>query len=194
MRLIALLLPALLASASCTAGGDDTDSGADADTDTDADTDADSDSDSDTDITRQGLFGRSGAATAAVGSYSGTEDLYLIGEDDSEICRIRYDVSWVATRKDCKLCNWAADLRFDNPYIVTESDVGCAALGLGGKDVLELAGTGVGYGYVHEYYGHADVLMFFFDSDIYWDAVSFATWDETTHAFAYDWQDGYREY
>jgi hypothetical protein len=164
--------------------GGDTDSPADTDTDP-ADTDTDPvDTDTDTDVPlREGLAGRIGTATANYGEYQGTEEWYFFDEDEAEVCRIRYDLAQLATRQDCADCTWANDVIVSNATIVAESDVGCAAVF---GDVASLDGTLYSYGY-GVYYGHAEVLMV--DSEKGWAAETFATWDEKTEVFSYDWSE-----
>ena len=80
-----------------------------------------------------------------------------------------------------------------NATVVTESGRGClATLGLDGDTVSDLDGTTTGYGYIHEYFGHANVLTT--ETEGVWAPVDNASWDEETGAFTYDWLDGYMEY
>ena len=58
--------------------------------------------------------------------------------------------------------------------------------------VSALDGSTTGYGYIHEYFGHANVLTS--ETDGVWAPVDNASWDEKTGAFSYDWLDGYMEY
>jgi hypothetical protein len=165
-----------------------------ADTDTDVDTDTDTDTDT---VGRTGLAGRLGSGTMDGAAYQGTEDLYLIAEDGEgeDVCRVRYSLaSNGPARTDCVACDWAFDLLVSDAQLVAENAVGCAAsLGLDAAAVVALNGTTRSYGYQEEYVGHADVLMVDNGEGV-WGAVSHATFDSTTGAFGYDWQDGIVSY
>jgi hypothetical protein len=165
----------------------DADSDADADTDTDTDADADTDTDSDTGQLL-GVKGRAGAATVSESSYVGTEELYFAPEEKTteRICSIVYDLNAVGSRWDCKECSWAFALRVSNAHVASETDPGClATLGLDASTVDSLNGTVYGYGYNPLYYGHAQVLEVY--QDAAWTVVTFASIDEKTGAFGYDW-------
>ena len=181
----------------------DSDSDADSDADTDADSDADADSDSDTDtgsVTTLALTGYSGQADAGYDGYSGTEDWYFIADEGAgdDICRIRYNVEHSATRTDCPSsghsdCIWAWDVVVSGAAIVSESGIGCSgSFGLNAHTVSGLDGSTFGLGYNPDYYGHAAVMVR--DMGKGWNVVSFATWNEVTEAFTYQWDQGFTEY
>ena len=85
------------------------------------------------------------------------------------------------------------------PFVLIESlesnplNNGCQThLGVAGKDVSSIDGTVKSYGYVHEYFGHADVLMVYVDGE--WTAVTNAIYDEAKGTFTFNWKDAYVEY
>ena len=90
-------------------------------------------------------------------------------------------------------CAWAYDLVMADAEVVTDEDPGClATLGYDESTVNELNGGTIGYGYIHEYFGHANVLSS--EVDGVWVPIDNASWDEKTGEFNYDWLDGYPEY
>ena len=142
---------------------------------------------------RQGLTGRSGAAFADADSYAGAEDWYFVGEDGLDVCRVRVTMTSVAIRSDCEGCSWAFDLETSDATVEAESDVGCLGVfGMDASTVGSLDGAVVSYGFIHEYYGHADVLSV--DAGAGWDVVGFANWDDASFEFSYDLVDGYVSY
>jgi len=156
----------------------------------------------DTAADRYGAIGRlGGAIVVGTDSYVGTEEWYFIGDkgDGDDICRIRVNLTNVGDpRNDCEAggdtCNFAFDLVASNATIVNETDVGCAGtFGYDTTTVSDLDGSMVSYGFLHAFYGHADVLMVYTETEG-WTAGTFATYDETTEEFGYDWQDGYANY
>jgi hypothetical protein len=173
--------------------GDKDDSGHDheADADTDADTDADADADTDADSDLSALMGRTGTGSVD-GSYSGTEEFYIIGDDGDgdDLCRVTYTLTAAAERKDCDICEWAYDLQIGDVQVTADSDPGCSIAVGKGVDVSALEGTVVSYGYVPEYYGHAEVLMV--NEGDAWFAASFATM--TDGIFSYNWEAAYISY
>ena len=123
--------------------------------------------------------------------YVVTEDWYFLGEDDTDVCRIRATLTATGTRSDCTVCTWAHDLVLAGSAVVAESDVGCdGVFGAGAAAALE--GAGVAYGFAEEYYGHPDVLMV--GGDAGWAAAGFARWDEVDGGLEYDIEDGVRTY
>lgn len=207
LGVLSLLCFSMFSMAGCTGkdegadtGGDTantTDSGETADT-TDTGETADTTDTTDTGdsgTTGSGLVGRIGTATADASSYDGTEEWYLISEDGKgeDVCRIRTTLTNVgAPRTDCADCLWAHDLVVSAPEIIAESGPGCAVFGYDASTIGDLDGTTVSYGYIPEYYGHAQVLAV--DDGTRWNVVTFAAWDDATSAFSYDWQDGIQEY
>lgn len=165
--------------------------------DTDTDTDlADSDTDVvDTDVPRSGAEGQSGTGTMDGGSYLGVEEWYFVGADGygADICRIGYTLTSTDPRTDCADCSWAYDLVLSDAHVIDETDPGCeAVLAIDPVAVSDLDGKVVSYGYAPSYFGHAKMLMM--DLGNGWTAVTFAAFDDTTGAFEYDWEAGYREY
>ena len=163
--------------------------------DSPTDTDTDSDSDTDTDDTSTGRLAtedRLGSGTVGADVYSGTETWSLVAEDGSggtDLCRLSYALTSTAGRSDCSDCAWAYDLVVSATALVDEGSPGCAAT-LG--DPAALDGTTLAYGYAPSYFGHAQVLMAW--DGAAWQAVTFGDMDDTTGAFSYDWEVGYRTY
>lgn len=130
-----------------------------------------------------GLKGRNGSAVATVDSFSdGVEEAWFVADegDGADLCRVSYALEPVAPRDDCDLCSWAWDLQITGVTVLEDSD--CATPGL---DALE--GTTRSYGYIFEYFGHANVIA---EDDGGWDAQGFATWDEGSGAFEWEISDG----
>ena len=61
-------------------------------------------------------------------------------------------------------------------------------IGIDASTVSDLDGQVHSYGYDPDFIGHAKVLRV--HDGIEWAVVAYATWDEATHAFAYDWMAG----
>jgi len=175
-----LLTTALLCLGACDTIGDD-----------------DDDDDDDTTEERLGLAGKLGAATALAGTYDGYEELYFVAEKGAgdDVCRIHYTATSVAERTDCVDCDWAYDLRFTGPSITAETDVGCLpTLGYDADSVNDIDGTSMAYGYIAEYFGHAQVMTLYTEATDSWDVVTFASWDAVTGEFSYDWEDTFYPY
>jgi hypothetical protein len=197
---VAVLVPATLLGlgiAACTPGPDTStvDDSGDADTDTDADSDTDSDTDTDTGTGRSGEEGQLGVGTMSGAQYVGYEEWYFAADEGAgaDVCRIRYTLTSTAPLADCAECSWAYDMVLSVAQVLGESDPGCLpVLGYDSATVGSLDGTTVSYGYSPSYYGHAQVLMI--QTDGVWDAATFATFDDATGEFTYDWEKGYREY
>jgi hypothetical protein len=172
-----------------TAGDDDT-----GDDDTGDDDTGDDDSGDDDTAANTGMFGYLGDATASDAGYDGWEELYLIAEKGlgDDVCRVRYDVDATAPRDDCADCMWAHDVVVSNPQVTLDVDGACAAIGYDAAAIAALDGTTKSYGYAEEYFGHADVIMVMVKGE--WSAVSFATWDDGSENFLYDWEVGFEGY
>lgn len=196
MILLELLAVGLLASCdgdkTDDTAGEDTDADADADTDTDSDADADSDTDSDADTDTGEIEGsehKDGSATTDGLSYSGHEDWYILAPDDkARACHVSYELASTVVRDDCDICLWAFDLEVSKAQVVTEDDGACAAIGLSGSDASSLDGSIVSYGFVDDYYGHADVIAVLIGNK--WTVVNFAAYDAKKSAFSYEWEIG----
>jgi len=143
----------------------------------------------------QGLLGRAGTATVSYTSYEGTEELYFAADQGQgeDICRIRYDLSSTAVRDDCADCEWAFDLVVSGAELITETAPGClATVGADSAALGDLEGTVVSYGYDPDYFGHIEIL--FVEQGGAWAAADHASWDASSGAFSYDWEDGYHPY
>ncbi|MCP4606405.1 MAG: hypothetical protein GY847_38840 [Proteobacteria bacterium] len=183
--------------------GADSDSDADGDTDSDTDTDTDSDSDSDSDSDYDtendagyeniGICGTEGTGIVTADTFQGTEERYLIDDNDEDICRVRYELSVVGEpRTDCELCDWAFDLEIsDKIEMVAEAESGCemSSLELDEEAISAMIGRRISYGYVDEYMGHSSVIMQYGDSG-QWEAVTFASWNSESGELSYDRKDG----
>lgn len=144
---------------------------------------------------RLGAGGRLGAATANADGYVGTEDWYFIADrgEGEELCRVQLSLASTAARADCADCAWAWDLEVTDAALLVEAAPGCTpTLGLDSADLSGLVGQTVSYGYAPDYFGHAQVLMVATGGA--WAAATFATWDEDSGAFAYDWETGFYAY
>ena len=150
----------------------------------------------DTGPSRYGLLGRSGTAVVGEDSYSGTEELYFTSEygEGDDLCRIRYSLSYVATRTDCDDCEWAFDLVLTDPELVTEvGKPDClSTVGVDSSALDTLNNTTVSYGYNPDYIGHVQVL--FVETDSGWVPADHCSWDASAGALSYDWKDGYHTY
>lgn len=138
------------------------------------------------------LMGLAGDADVLSGGFEGAEDLYFatdngLGED---VCRITYKLSATGLRDDCEDCDWAFDLVASEPEIVVGTAEDCAALGYDDEAIQQWLEQPRAYGYVTEYFGHADVLLVL-DAEGRWDAVSFADWTPDAGVLAYDWEIDY---
>ena len=183
--LLLLLLPFVPLALSC--GGDDDTGPVEGDTDADADADSDTDADGDSDIV--GLLAQHGTATVDGHGYQGQEAVLFIADQGmgEELCRIEYEVSGTGVREDCEDCVWAFDLQAGAPTVVIEDR--CADVGWDASAVAAIEGSWICYGFAREYIGHADALLVF-ESDG-WGPVAYASWDEPTGAFNYEWDRGY---
>lgn len=202
----ALLLPWLLACPSPDDTGpkpDDTaETGPDTD-DTGETADTDDTGDTGTPMGR-GLSGWSGEAVVDTLDYLGFEDWYFIADEGlgEDLCRIRSTLAALSVREDCAVvaggetlaCTWAFDLLRSESEVVAESGVGCRELsGYDATDVSDLDGEVVSYGYVSDYFGHANILMVDGGAGD-WQPATMATWDEATSELSYDWADGIFDY
>lgn len=148
---------------------------------------------------RTGVCGTSGEGTVMSGDFSGFEDVYLIGDEGlgDDVCRIRFTLTTVgAPVTSCDTCEFAFVLERGAPSVVVDADGACAnsALDMGAAGIEAMIGTTVSYGYVSEYVGHSNVLMLLDDATDTWQAVAFASYDDTTGAFLYDRRDGFCGY
>ena len=142
-----------------------------------------------------GACGVNGEATAKGGAYEGFEDHYLIGDEGmgEDLCRVRFDVALLGEPTvPCDECSFAFMLEKRNPSTITDVDGTCAksALRLDADAIAALDGARMSYGYVPEYWGHANVLMQLDEETGEWEAVTFSTWDEETGELFYDRRDG----
>jgi len=139
-----------------------------------------------------GLLGRTGTATVGDDSFLGSEELYLIADSGNgdDVCRLRYDLAYTATRTDCTVCEWAFDLIVSNVAIVSENGVGCDGIGHDADFIDSLENSTVSYGFAFEYIGHSDMLMVYNDTS--WQASTFVSLEDST--LGYDWQVGYQTY
>ncbi len=138
------------------------------------------------------MVGYEGAAIADSVSYEGYEDLYFTTENGlgETLCRISYKVTAVDVRTDCADCEWAFELRADEPEIVEGTPERCADLGYDEGGIEMLLDTPRAYGFAPEYFGHASVLLVA-DGEGQWSPVSFASWSQVEGTFDYDWETGY---
>lgn len=149
------------------------------------------------DLADTALVGFLGLAEVVNGQYVGEEDWYFVAQEGNgdDVCRIRYLLRSTQSRtEDCVDCDWAYDLEISDATIVSDNDIGCeAALGFDDLSIDSLNGMVVSYGYQAAYVGHEEVLMVENDDDL-WSAVCFASFDEETHVFSYDREDGFVGY
>jgi len=174
-------------------GGGTTDGGSDGGTDGGGgDTATDGGSDGGGSDGGMGEQVKVGSGVQADGAYNGTETLTFItdkGKGDL-VCQVHYDLSSTAPRTDCADCDWAYDLVVSN--VVVDTDDACAAIGYDKAGLAALDGSSRAYGFTPDYFGHAPALLF--ESDGTWGPATFATYDETTGAFGYEWHVGYFPY
>jgi hypothetical protein len=139
-----------------------------------------------------GLLLFSGVAVAIDDDYAGIETVLFLAEEGSgeTLCQVELTLESVGTRTDCKECEWAYDVEVLSAE--TTTDTHCAAVGYDTASVQALVGSVRGYGFNPEYFGHAPVL--FAEVDGIWAAVAYASYDETTGDFAYDWEEGLYPY
>jgi len=205
--ILALMLTAIWLAVPACNGSDDDDVADDdvadddvADDDTGDDDTGDDDTGDDDTSEPMALKGHVGEAIADAATYDGWEELFFIadGGEGDDLCRIRYDLDSVAPRDDCDLplgdCAWGHDLVLSDVEIVAESDVGCAGFGYDAAALAVLEEGEVSYAYIPEYSGHPDVMAMYDEAGAAWQVVAFASWDEGSGAFNYDWEDGYEAY
>jgi hypothetical protein len=96
-------------------------------------------------------------------------------------------------RTDCAVCDWAYDLSIANAAVILDEEGAClAALGVDASTVGSWDGTVRSYGYNPDYFGHAEVLMFYEDSA--WGAGTYVQYDAESGELAYEWEDGEHAY
>lgn len=144
---------------------------------------------------RMGLKGRNGELNVGSDSFDGTEEMYFIAHSGAgvDVCRIRYDLTETARRDDCNDCQWAVELDISNALIMSESDEGCEVLGVANGDASTLNGRTLAYGYDDDYFGHAEVVLFFTPEDG-WQALGFALLDQEHGTLTYGGPEGEYEY
>lgn len=194
MRIMTLLLLTLVA---CTDKDDDTGTGGSTDggatdggaTDGGATDGGGSDGGS---TEEDGLLLYSGVAVAIDGDFQGVETVLFLAEEGSgeTLCQVDLTLQSVGVRTDCLECEWAYDVEVLSAE--TATDTHCAAVGYDSAAVAALVGTVRGYGFNPEYFGHAPVL--FAEVDGLWTAVAYASYDEITGDFNYDWEEGLYAY
>ena len=148
-----------------------------------------------------GLLSRQGTGVIdATPSYTGSEALVFVGDEGygQELCRISYDLTSTAPRPDCPGCGWAFDLVVSNVVVETDVDEACA-LSLATEfslapSVDDLDGLALSYGYHPDYFGHAQVLMFYDEDSSAWRGLTVAVYDDQKMTIAYDLVDGLHEY
>ncbi|MCA9489313.1 MAG: hypothetical protein KC621_05305, partial [Myxococcales bacterium] len=149
------------------------------------------DSDADTDTSTSGLVTGSGLAVVTT-SWAGTEEIELLElVDDTTtgnvLCKVSYELTSTALRTDCTQCDFAVDLVIGNASVV--SDVGGACLPGLGVDATTIGtwnGQTKAYGYIAEYFGHAEVYVEYDGTD--WNTKGYADLDTVTHELSYTWE------
>lgn len=131
--------------------------------------------------------------------YEGFEEQYIMTNEDDpvDVCRVRYELHVVgAPSIACTECLWSVVLERRNPNIITDVDNACAESELLLDDAAIAASVGqqVSYGYIKEFVGHSNVLMFLDEALGKWDAMTFANWSDETNEFSYDRRDGFCSY
>jgi hypothetical protein len=69
-----------------------------------------------------------------------------------------------------------------------------SGLGSDASSVSTLDGVVWGYGYDPEWYGHARVLFLDRHDGAGWQPAAFASWDEGSGSFSFDWDVGFVNY
>ena len=136
--------------------------------------------------TRTATVLRLGTASAGTDSYTGTEEVQLLDDDETVLCTFTVALSASGPRDDCADCDWAHDLALSDTTVSSDIDGACAALL--GADGTALDGTSRAMGYQHAYLGHAEVIMI--ETEGAWGAAGYAAWDEATGDFSYEWESG----
>ena len=149
-------------------------------------TDTAADDTGESDETRTATVLRVGTAVAGTDTFTGAEEVQLLDDDEAGVCAFTVAITASGTRDDCADCDWAHDLTLSDTTVGADTDGACAALL--GADGTALDGTSRAQGYQHAYLGHAEVIMV--ETDGAWAAAGYATWDEQTGAFSYEWESG----
>lgn len=146
--------------------------------------------------TREGACVETALATATTSSYEGTDTFALrdqagLGVD---ICQVRFDVARVADAPaGCPGCLWSHQVELSNPVTLIDQNGVCARsdLGFSTAKVNALSGSRISLGFVEEFGGaHASVVLKYSDRTATWEQYSYATWDETSHAFRFENRSG----
>ena len=148
---------------------------------------------------RTGVCGMSGEGTVTVEGFTGFEEVYLIGDEGlgDDLCRIRSPLTAVGSpTTSCDACEFAFVFERGVSSVVVDIDDACAssALSMDVAGIEGMIGTTVSYGFASEYVGHSSVLMLLDDTTDTWQAVAFASYNDTTGAFGYDRRDGFCGY
>ncbi|MCB9690098.1 MAG: hypothetical protein H6735_33965 [Alphaproteobacteria bacterium] len=169
----------------------DTDADTDSDTDADTDSDTDADSDADTDTSTSGLVTGSGTAVVTT-TWAGTEEISVLElVDDTTtgtvLCQVSYELTSTGLRSDCAQCDFAVDLVIGNASVDTDVNGAClASLGVDAATIASWNGQPKAYGYIAEYFGHAEVYVEYDGAE--WNTKGYASLDTVTHELSYSWE------
>jgi hypothetical protein len=142
--------------------------------------------------TMEGACIETAMATATTTTYEGT-DTYALRDQGGlgvDICQVKFDVKRVAAAPaGCPGCLWSHQVELSNPMTLTDQNGACAKsdLGFSMTKINSLDGSRISIGFVEEFEGaHASVVLKYSDETATWKRHSYATWDETSHAFRFE--------
>ena len=154
-----------------------------------------------------GLCAFAGSGVWQDGSYSGTHDLILVGDQGvgEDLCVVRFDANTVSdpevactvissgTQLDCL---FGTVVELSNPTTITDVDGVCAnsERALDEDEIAAWVGEQFGMGFAPESTGHGNILVRFDESTMTWTEWASATFDSDTGDLEYRQSDGVCEY
>lgn len=157
------------------------------------------------DFQNVGLCAFQGAGVWESGSYSGTHDLILVGDQGvgEDLCVVRFDANTVAEPEvPCmgagaqEPCSFGTVVELSDPVTVTDVDGACgnSERALDEAGIAARVGERIGMGYAPESTGHGNILVRFDEARMTWVEWGSATFDPDTGDLSYRHNDGVCNY
>jgi hypothetical protein len=159
------------------------------------------------DLSNTGLCAFAGTGVWQDGSYSGTHDLILVGDQGvgEDLCVVRFEANGVAEPEvPCTVissgtqeaCSFGTVVELSNPTTVADVDGVCgnSERALGEEGIVARVGERFGMGFARESTGHGNILVRFDDATMQWNEWASATFEADTGELEYRQSDGVCRY